>query len=202
MEAGRASIAVSLLAIGATAHGAKALATRLCGIGYRVTSGGSFRRMCNFVASVKMHTSAAAIAERCHGSRRHRGNRPMDGPAAGSRKEEARKLVQESPAVADAFLRMLGDTGERRIWVMLCPDQHNRRKREAVKALADRDAAVAEMKTPRIKQQDLENIGTRSRGHSQPQSWALAIVRTRSRWHRSRWHRSRGHPHYARGRGR
>ena len=117
-------------------------------------------------------------------------------------KRKARKLVQGSPAFADAFLRMLGDTGERRIWVMLCPDQHNRRKREAVKALADRDAAVAEMKTPRIKQQDLENIGTRSRGHSQPQSWALAIVRTRSRWHRSRWHRSRGHPHYARGRGR
>ena len=41
---------------------------------------------------------------------------------------------------------------------MRIADQHNRRRREAAKALADRDAAVAEMKETRITIRELENI--------------------------------------------
>ena len=46
-----------------------------------------------------------------------------------------------------------------RLMKMRIAEQHNARKRDAAKAIADRDAAFADMKSTRRKIQELENIG-------------------------------------------
>ena len=80
-------------------------------------------------------------------------------------RRKVRQLVKESPAVADAFLRLRRAEDQDRVIQARIADQHDERKREAAKALADRDAAVAELREnereiqEREKIQELESIG-------------------------------------------
>jgi len=74
-------------------------------------------------------------------------------------RRKARQLVKDSPAVADAFLRLRRAEDQDRLMNKRIADQHRERKREASKALADRDAAVAELRETRRKIQEMESIG-------------------------------------------
>ena len=76
----------------------------------------------------------------------------------GKQRRNARRLIQEKPAVADAFLRLRRAEDQERLMKMRIADQHRERKREAAKALADRDAAVAELRNTRRKIQEMESI--------------------------------------------
>ena len=76
----------------------------------------------------------------------------------GKQRRNARRLIQEKPAVADAFLRLRRAEDQERLMNMRIADQHRERKREAAKALADRDAAVAELRNTRRKIQEMESI--------------------------------------------
>ena len=67
-------------------------------------------------------------------------------------------LAKESPAVADAFLRLRKAEDQERLMRKRIAEQHNDRKREAAKALADREAAVAELRNTRRKIQEMESI--------------------------------------------
>ena len=61
-------------------------------------------------------------------------------------RRKERQLVTESPAVADAFLRLRRAEEQDTLMKKRLAAQHNERKREAATAIADRDAAVAELK--------------------------------------------------------
>ena len=61
-------------------------------------------------------------------------------------RRKERQLVTESPAVADAFLRLRRAEEQGTLMKKRLAAQHNERKREAATAIADRDAAVAELK--------------------------------------------------------
>ena len=73
-------------------------------------------------------------------------------------KRKERALIKDSPAVADAFSRIRRAEDQDRLMNMHAADEQKDRKRQAVKALADRDAAVAELKETKRKIQDLEGI--------------------------------------------
>ena len=64
----------------------------------------------------------------------------------GKQRRRARELIQESPAVADAFQQLRRAEDQERLMRIRMADQHRERKREAAKAIADRDAAVAELR--------------------------------------------------------
>jgi hypothetical protein len=74
-------------------------------------------------------------------------------------KRKARQLITESPAVADAFLNLRRAEDRERLMQKRMVDQHNDRKRDAAKALADRNTAVAEFRETRRKIQEMESIG-------------------------------------------
>ena len=57
-----------------------------------------------------------------------------------------RALTQESPAVAEAFLRFRAVEDQDAFARKRLHEQETKKKREAAKAIADRDAAVAELK--------------------------------------------------------
>ena len=71
---------------------------------------------------------------------------------------EVRELVNESPAVADAFLRLRRAEDQERFTNKRMTDQHRARKRDAETALSDRRAAVAELRETKRKIQELESI--------------------------------------------
>ena len=73
-------------------------------------------------------------------------------------RRNARRLIQEKPAVADAFLRLRRAEDQERLMNMRIADQHRERKREADQAIADRDAAVAVLRNTRRKIQEMESI--------------------------------------------
>jgi hypothetical protein len=74
-------------------------------------------------------------------------------------KRKARLLVKGSPAVADAFLRLRRAEDQERLANQRIADQRSERKRDAAKALKDRDAAVAELRETRRKIQEMESVG-------------------------------------------
>ncbi len=74
-------------------------------------------------------------------------------------RRKARQLVKDSPAVADAFLRLRRAEDQERLMNKRIADQHGERKREAAKALADRDTAVAELRETRRKIHEMESVG-------------------------------------------
>ena len=76
----------------------------------------------------------------------------------GKVRRRQRRLVKESPAVADAFMRLRRAEDQDRLTNMRLADQHRERKREANKALSDRDAAVAELRAAKRKIQEMESI--------------------------------------------
>ncbi len=73
-------------------------------------------------------------------------------------KRKERALIKDSPAVADAFSRIRRAEDQDMLMNMHAADEQKDRKRQAVKALADRDAAVAELKETKRQIQDLEGI--------------------------------------------
>jgi len=86
-----------------------------------------------------------------------RGVQCMETELAKERRKE-RQLVQGDPAVADAFLRLrTAEQQEDRVR-MHAAAQQKQRKRDADKALADRDAAVAELKKTRRMIKDMEGV--------------------------------------------
>ena len=74
-------------------------------------------------------------------------------------KRKARELVKASPAVAEAFLRLRRAEDQDRLMTSRIVAQHNERKRDAAKALADRNAAVADLRETKRKIQEMESIG-------------------------------------------
>ena len=74
-------------------------------------------------------------------------------------RRKARQLVKDSPAVADAFSRLRRAEEQEKYKNERIADQHRERKRDAAKALADRDAAVAELRETRRKICELEGVG-------------------------------------------
>ena len=74
-------------------------------------------------------------------------------------RRKARLLVKDSPAVADAFLRLRRAETQERLMSQRIADERSGRKREAAKALKDRDAAVAELRKTKRKIQEMESIG-------------------------------------------
>jgi hypothetical protein len=74
-------------------------------------------------------------------------------------RRKARQLVTASPAVADAFWRLRRAEDQERLTNKRIADQHRERKRDATKAIADRDTAVAELRETRRKIHDMESIG-------------------------------------------
>ena len=73
-------------------------------------------------------------------------------------RRRARQLVKESPAVADAFLRLRRAEEHERLDGMRIAEEHKQRKRDATKAIADRDAAVAELRETRRKIHEMEGV--------------------------------------------
>ena len=69
-----------------------------------------------------------------------------------------RQMQQESPAVAEAFLRLRKAEDQENVMRLRIADQHRDRKRDAAKALADRDAARAEIRETRRKIAEMESI--------------------------------------------
>jgi hypothetical protein len=74
-------------------------------------------------------------------------------------RRKVRQLVTASPAVADAFWRLRRAEDQERLTNKRIADQHRERKRDATKAIADRDTAVAELRETRRKIHDMESIG-------------------------------------------
>jgi hypothetical protein len=75
----------------------------------------------------------------------------------GKERRKARQLVKETPAVADAFLRLRRAEDQDRLVQARVAHQHKERQREAAKALKDRDAAVAELRATKRKLQEMES---------------------------------------------
>ena len=61
-------------------------------------------------------------------------------------RRKERELLQESPAVADAFLRLRRAEEQGALMQKRLAANQKDRKREAAKAMAERDAAVADLK--------------------------------------------------------
>ena len=73
-------------------------------------------------------------------------------------RRKERQLVRESPAVADAFLRLRRAEHQDDLMRRRTAAQQKERKRDADKALADRDAAVAELRKTRRIIKEMEGI--------------------------------------------
>ena len=86
-----------------------------------------------------------------------RGVQSIEAELKKERRKE-RQLVKESPAVADAFLRLRRAEAQDTLMKKHLAQQHNERKREAAKAIADRDTAVAELKRTKRTIQDMESV--------------------------------------------
>jgi len=82
----------------------------------------------------------------------------------GKEKRKQRAIIKESPAVADAFLQLNRAEEQAALKQKKLVAQQNDRKREAAKAIADKNAAVAEMKKTKRCIQELES--TRACKHS------------------------------------
>ena len=74
-------------------------------------------------------------------------------------RRKARLLANDSPAVADASLRLRRAENQEITMNMRFADQQRERKRDAAKAIADRDAAVAELRDTKRKLQEMESVG-------------------------------------------
>ena len=74
-------------------------------------------------------------------------------------RRKVRRLIKESPAVAESFLRLRRAEDVDRLTQQRIAGEHNQRKRDAAKALTDRDAAVAELRETKRRIQEMENIG-------------------------------------------
>ena len=72
--------------------------------------------------------------------------------------------MKEPPAIADAFLRLRRAEEQDALTKKRVAAQHNERKREAAKAIADRDAAVADFKRTKRSIQEMES--TRASKHA------------------------------------
>lgn len=70
----------------------------------------------------------------------------------------ARELIKISPAVADSFLRLRRAEDEERLTQQRIAMQHKKRKREASNAVAERNAAVAELRETKRRIQEMESI--------------------------------------------
>ena len=68
-----------------------------------------------------------------------------------------RQLVKESPAVGGTFLHLRWAAEQEALAKRRCLEQWKERKKEAVNAIARRDAAVAELRRTKRSIQDLEN---------------------------------------------
>jgi len=73
-------------------------------------------------------------------------------------RRKRRALLQESPAVADAFLRLRRAEEQDGLMKRRHVAEQNDRKRQAEQAIADRDAAVAEMKRTKRSIQEMESV--------------------------------------------
>ena len=73
-------------------------------------------------------------------------------------RKRVRELLQGDPAVADAFSRLRQAEDQDALMQARLAGQQNERKRAAAKAIADRDAAVADVKRTRKALQDMEGI--------------------------------------------
>jgi len=73
-------------------------------------------------------------------------------------KRKERQLIAATPAVADSFLRLRAAERDADLRRKHAAAQQTTRKREAAKALSDRDAAVAELKKTRKALHDFENL--------------------------------------------
>jgi hypothetical protein len=73
-------------------------------------------------------------------------------------RRKERQLVRESPTVADAFLRLRRAEQQDDLMRRRTAAQQKERKREADKALKDRDAAVAELRQTKRSIKDMESI--------------------------------------------
>ena len=73
-------------------------------------------------------------------------------------KRRTRALLQSDPAVADAFCRLRSLEAQEDCQQQRLVAQQNERKRAALKAIADRDAAVADFKKTKKAIQDLEGV--------------------------------------------
>ena len=69
-----------------------------------------------------------------------------------------RALVKDSPAVAEAFLRLRRAEEEEAILQRRLAAEQKERKRDAAKAIADRDAAVAELRKTKRQMMEMESI--------------------------------------------
>jgi hypothetical protein len=74
-------------------------------------------------------------------------------------KRKARMLLKENHAVADGFLRLRRAEDQDRLMTSRIAAKSNDRKREATKALADKNAAVAELRETRRKILEMESVG-------------------------------------------
>ena len=79
-------------------------------------------------------------------------------------KRRQRLLIQESPDIAEAFLQRRGDEEQRALKQRRLLDDQNEREKRAAKAIADRNAAVAELNKCKKAIKDLE--GTRASKHA------------------------------------
>ena len=79
-------------------------------------------------------------------------------------KRQARALAKQTPAVAGAFMRLRAAEQACDLERSRAREQQRERKREAEKAIADRDAAITQLKKTRRMIQDLES--TRSAAHA------------------------------------
>ena len=70
-----------------------------------------------------------------------------------------RNIMADKPAVLDTFYQQRKAEAERRLECERICDERKERQREAQKAIADRDAAVADLKIKRQKIQELESLG-------------------------------------------
>ena len=73
-------------------------------------------------------------------------------------KRKVRTLVQESPAVAESFLRLRRAEDVETLRMKRLADQQRERKRDATIAIADKDAAVAELRQTKRKIQEMESV--------------------------------------------
>jgi hypothetical protein len=73
-------------------------------------------------------------------------------------RRKVRAFVKESPAVADAFLRLRRAEDQERLANNRIADQHRESKRDAAEALTDRDAAVAELRETKRRIVEMESV--------------------------------------------
>ena len=95
-----------------------------------------------------MHTTMSALESAIEGLRATGSLRSVQDLEIELAKERRRlrALSQESPAVAEAFLRFRAVEDQDALARKRLYEQETKKKREAAKAIADRDAAVAELK--------------------------------------------------------